>query len=253
MRTAQQVFFWFVVAAILLAGFGNSYNDYSKTFYFITFLLPVAIGTSYFFNFFLVPKYLLTGKYYRFAVYTIYTLIGSLYLMMVVITVSFVIISNYNYQDLGPFMSNIFILALAIYLVVFAKAFLVIFNRLKEQEVVKSQLIEDKKALKTEFITVKSNRRNRQIKLDEIIYLESMGDYVDIHSREDTVMTKENISTFESILPENFIRIHRSFIVNQNFVTSFKSNEMIVNDVKLPISRSYKNRTHKILTEDSIS
>jgi DNA-binding LytR/AlgR family response regulator len=80
-----------------------------------------------------------------------------------------------------------------------------------------------------------------------------MGDYVDIHSPDDTVMTKENISTFESILPENFIRIHRSFIVNQNFVKSFKSNELVVNDVKLPISRSYKNRTHKILTEDSIA
>lgn len=253
MRTGKHVLFWFIVAAVLVAGFGSSYNDYGKTFYFISFLLPVAIGTSYFFNYFLVPKFLLPGKYFRFSLYTLYTIIVSLYFKMVVITLSFVILANYSYQDLDPFMANIFVLAVTIYLIVFIKAFALTYRRFQEQVNVKNQLIEEKDALKMEFITVRSNRENRQILLEEITHLESMSDYVKIHTKDDQVTTKENISHFESTLPEYFIRIHRSFIVNQNFVTTFKSRELVVNETNLPISRSYKKKVMKLLTENHVS
>lgn len=253
MRTVRHVLFWFIVDLALVVGFGSSYDDYGKTFYFISFLLPVAIGTSYFFNYFLVPKYLLEGKIYYFAIYTAYTIIVSLYFMMIVITLSFVILSNYNYQDLDPFMKNIFVLAVTIYMIVFAKAFVIIYRRFKEQESEKKQLVEEKDALKTEFITVRTNRINRQIQLEEVIYLESMSDYVNIHTRSDVIKTKENISHFESILPEYFIRIHRSFIVNQNFVTTFKSSELIANGISLPISRSYKKQALELLEENHVS
>lgn len=253
MRTIRHVLFWGIVAIVLIAGFGSSYNDYGKTFYFISYLLPVAIGTSYFFNYFLVPKYLLTGKNYRFAIYTLYTTIVSLYFMMIIITLSFVILSNYNYQDLDPFMTNIFVLAITIYLIVFAKAFVIIYRRFKEQEGEKKRLVEEKNALKTEFITVRSNRINRQVLLEEVIYLESMSDYVHIHTGDEVIKTKENISHFESTLPEYFIRIHRSFIVNQNFVTEFKSSELTANGISLPISRSYKIKTLELLEENYVS
>ena len=253
MRTVRHVLFWVLVTAVLVAGFGSSYADYSNTFYFISFLLPVAIGTSYFFNYFLVPKYLLTGKNYRFAIYTIYTVIVSLYFMMIVIMLSFVILSNYNYRDLDPFMTNIFVLAMTIYLIVFAKAFVIIYRRFKDQEGEKRQLVEEKNALKTEFITVRSNRTNRQVQLEEVIYLESMSDYVNIHTVEGAIKTKENISHFESTLPEYFIRIHRSFIVNQNFVTEFKSSELIASGINLPISRSYKKKTLELREENIVS
>ncbi len=253
MRTVKHVLFWFIVAIVLVAGFGSGYKDYGKTFYFVSFLLPVAIATSYFFNYFLVPRYLLTGRFFRFSIYTLYTIIVSLFLKMVVITLSFVILANYNYGDLDPFMTNIFVLAVTIYLIVFAKAFVLTYRRLNEQEGVKNRLIEEKEALKMEFITVRSNRKNRQIALEDIIYLESLSDYVKIHTKDDVITTKENISHFESILPEYFIRIHRSFIVNQNFVTSFKSSELLANGTSLPISRSYKTQALDLLKENDVN
>lgn len=240
MRTGKHVLFWSITALLLVIGFGSSYSDFSKAFYFVSFLLPVAIGTSYFFNYYLVPKFLLPGYYLRFSIYTIYALIVSLYLEMLVIVISFVIIANYNIEELHPIMANIFVLAVTIYLIVVMKAFVLLFQKYKNQELKKIQLTEEKEALKREFISVRSNRENRQIPLDEIIYFESMGDYVNICTSESLITTKETITHFNETLPEYFIRIHRSFIVNRNYVSTFSHRELKVNGTGLPIGRSYK-------------
>lgn len=243
MQIGKHVLFWSVAAIVLVIGFGSSYSDYIKAFYFVTFLLPVAIGTSYFFNYFLVPKYLITGDNIRFTIYTIYTLIVSLYLEMLVIVLSFVIIANYNIEELPPIMANIFVLAITIYLIVMMKAFVLLYRRFRKQELTKNQLIDEKKALKRKFISVRSDRKNRQVPLSEIIYLESMGDYVHIHTDSTSITTKETITHFEDTLPNYFIRIHRSFIVNGSYVSAFSYKELTVNGRKLPVSRTYKKNT----------
>ncbi len=210
MQAGKHILFWIFAGVILVVGFGNSYGDYVKSFYFVTFLLPVAMETSYFFNYYLVPKYLLKRKYLWFTIYTTYTVIVSLYLEMVVVTISFIVLANYNYYDLDPMMTNVFVLGLAIYLIVLIKAFFLLFMRVKNNEFKVQQLLEEKEALKTEFITVRADRKNHQVKLDDILYLESLSDYVKLHLNDQTLTTRETISSFEESLPETFIRIHRS-------------------------------------------
>lgn len=243
----NHILFWSVAALLLMLTFGLSYGNYVNSFYFVTFLLPVAIGTSIFFNYYLVPEFLLQQKYVKFWVYTLYTIIISLYLEMLVIILSFVIIANYNYSELDPLMTNIFLLASVIYLIVLIKAFAMLFLRLKRNEFRVEQLIHEKEALKTEFITVRANRANHQIKVNDIQYLESMGDYVQIHTNSRTVTTLENISSFDKSLPETFIRIHRSFIVNRNVISNFSRTNITISDQELPISRTYKSSVLKVL------
>lgn len=240
MQTSKHILFWAVVTAVMIFGFGSTFEDYNKTFYFVTFLMPVAMATSYFFNYFLVPRYLLQKRMFRFILYTSYTVITSLFLQMIVITLSFIVIANYNYREMEPVMANIFLLALTIYLVVFLKAFVLLYRRNLNHEFRVEKLTQEKEALKTEFITVRENRANRQIRLDEILYLESLADYVKIHTIEGSVTTKETITFFEESLPEYFIRIHRSFIVNRHHVDSFTSKNLEINGKELPISRTYK-------------
>ncbi len=247
MQAGKHILFWILAGAILVVGFGNSYGDYVKSFYFVTFLLPVAMATSYFFNYYLVPKYLLERKYVRFTIYTTYTVIISLYLEMVVVTISFIVLANYNYNELDPMMTNIFALGFAVYLIVLVKAFYLLFRRVKNNEFKVQQLIEEKEALKTEFITVRADRKNHQIKLDDITYLESLSDYVKIHFNDQTLTTRETISSFEESLPETFIRIHRSYIVNQNHIRKFNSTSVKIDETELPISRTYKNDVLAVL------
>jgi hypothetical protein len=241
--------FWFISAVLLVAVFGLSYGNYINSFYFVTFLLPVAIGTSLFFNHYLVPGFLLKRKYIKFWVYTFYTIIASLYLEMIVITLSFVIIANYNYSVLDPLMTNIFVLAAVIYLIVLINAFTLLYLRFKRNEFKVEQLISEKKALKTEYITVRADRANQQIELELINYMESMGDYVQIHTKTRKIMTLETISYFEKTLPESFLRIHRSYIVNRGAIEKFGRTYVKIPDKQLPISRTYKASVQKILSQ----
>lgn len=250
MHTGKHILFWILAGSLLVIGFGSTYGNYIKSFYFVTFLLPVAMATSYLFNYYLVPEYLLKRSYSRFALYTLYTIIGSLYLEMVIITLSFIVLANYNYKELDPIMTDIFVLASAIYFIVLLKAFLLLYRRVMNNEFQVRQLIREKRALKTKFITVRANRSNHQVKLEDIVCLESLSDYVKIHTTGHSVTTKRIISSFEESLPEYFIRIHRSYIVNQHHVTRYNSTAVQAGEKELPISRKYKSNALAILSSD---
>lgn len=252
MQAGKHILFWILASSLLVLGFGTAQGDYLNSFYFITFLMPVAMATSYFFNYYLVPEFLLKQKYFRFSIYTIYTIVVSLYLEMVVITLSFIILANYNYGELNPMMTNVFVLEFAVYLIVLIKAFFLLFRRVQNNEFKVQQLMEEKEALKTDFITVRADRKNHQIKLDDIIYLESLSDYVKLHFNDQTLTTRETISSFEESLPETFIRIHRSYIVNQLYVSEFTTTSVKLNETELPISRTYKSEVVDTLSGEAV-
>lgn len=103
--------------------------------------------------------------------------------------------------------------------------------------------------VKETSIFVRSERKMVQIRFEEIKYVESLSDYVKICTDNKIIVTRETISNLESKLPHNqFIRVHRSFIVSLNKIHSY-TNEFIEIDRKaIPISRSYKENTLKKLT-----
>ena len=92
-----------------------------------------------------------------------------------------------------------------------------------------------------DFIFVRSDRRMLKITFKDIIYIESLSDYLKIHLKDQSIITRETISAIEAKLPQkDFLRIHRSYIVNLASIESFTNEEMIVNGKALTISRSYK-------------
>ncbi len=92
-----------------------------------------------------------------------------------------------------------------------------------------------------DFIFVRSNRRMLKVDFNAIAYIESLSDYIKIHLNGETVVTRETISAIEAKLPkQQFLRIHRSYIVHLSKIQSFTNEEVTVNRKALPISRSYK-------------
>ncbi len=89
-------------------------------------------------------------------------------------------------------------------------------------------------------IYVNANKKYIKIEFDEILYIESMKDYIKIHLLDKNVVTKDAISNFEFKLPNKFLRIHRSFIVNTQKLTAFTKVDVEINDIELPIGSSYK-------------
>jgi len=90
-------------------------------------------------------------------------------------------------------------------------------------------------------LNVRANRQVVKIPLGDILFVESLSDYLKIHTPGRTVVTKQRISRLETRLtPHGFLRIHRSFLVAVSKITAFTAEHVQVGTHTLPISRSYK-------------
>jgi DNA-binding LytR/AlgR family response regulator len=115
-------------------------------------------------------------------------------------------------------------------------------QRKPETEPIKPEIENTSTTSNTEpFLYIKMDKRILKVYLDKIIYIESQKDYVRIVTEEQEVVTKQKISYLEDRLPkDNFLRIHRSYIVPTNRITAFSSYNVEIVDLELPIGRSYK-------------
>ena len=98
------------------------------------------------------------------------------------------------------------------------------------------------------FITLRADRKNLKVSLNDILYIESLKDYIKVVTPAKTIVTKQSISSIEETLPKNqFIRIHRSFIVSINKIETFTNEIIEIGKKELPISRMYKMEVNKAL------
>jgi len=97
-------------------------------------------------------------------------------------------------------------------------------------------------------IYLRADRKNIKVDLDDILFVESLKDYIKVVTKEKTIVTKQSISTFEEMLPSHlFIRIHRSFMVAKNKIESFTPDLIQIAKYELPVSRSYRHEVEKAL------
>ncbi|MEM8969444.1 MAG: LytTR family DNA-binding domain-containing protein [Bacteroidota bacterium] len=101
------------------------------------------------------------------------------------------------------------------------------------------------------FIYVNTNRKFVKIRFDDVLYVESLKDYVSIHLPDQRILTKEKISEFEQKLPNNFLRIHRSYIINSNKITAYTMHDVEIAGKEIPIGVSYKKEVVKFLKKNS--
>lgn len=112
---------------------------------------------------------------------------------------------------------------------------------LDENHFVKTEKVEEFIPEKDDFIFVRSDRKMVKINFNEINYIESLSDYIKIHLTDKKVITRETISNIEAKLPQNeFIRIHRSFIVSLASINSFTNEYVEIKGKEISISRSFK-------------
>ncbi|MCR8561194.1 LytTR family DNA-binding domain-containing protein [Mucilaginibacter sp. BJC16-A38] len=97
-------------------------------------------------------------------------------------------------------------------------------------------------------ISIKSGYRTVRISTDDILYIESLKDYIKIITTDDTILTKCRIGDMENELsPKGFLRIHRSFIVNLKQVSAFTMSDVEIGKTELPIGDTYKELVTKRL------
>ena len=104
------------------------------------------------------------------------------------------------------------------------------------------------------FLYFRVDRKMVKVFLDDILFLESMKDYIKIFTQTKTIITKQPISSLEELLPADaFVRIHRSYIVAIDKIDSFNADTIEIGKNELPIGRVYKSEVTKLLNASSIN
>jgi DNA-binding LytR/AlgR family response regulator len=90
-------------------------------------------------------------------------------------------------------------------------------------------------------IVIKSNGSYVRLTLDDILYVESMGDYVKYVTAEKPYITHSTMRAAEETLGNaSFLKIHRSYIVNVKKITTLTENNVIINGTSIPVSKTNK-------------
>jgi two-component system, LytTR family, response regulator len=98
------------------------------------------------------------------------------------------------------------------------------------------------------FVYFRADRKMVKVLLSEIVYIESMKDYVKVITDNHSIITKQSISSVEGMLPEKkFIRTHRSFIVSVDKIRSFTNDLIEIGKTEIPIGKLYRNTVLKLL------
>lgn len=94
-----------------------------------------------------------------------------------------------------------------------------------------------------EFISIKADYKVSLVRIADIVYIESEGEYVRLHLCDNTtIMTLFRLKNMEASLPaESFLRVHRSYIVNLKYITSFVKGRVFLGENEyVPIGDLYK-------------
>ena len=122
-------------------------------------------------------------------------------------------------------------------------------NKVYQTPVVKAELSTSNETIKNDsFVYFRADRKMVKVMLQDILYVESMKDYVKVITINGTIITKQSISSVEAMLPERkFIRTHRSYIVGTGHIKSYTSELIEIRDTEIPIGKLFRNEVLKLL------
>ena len=106
------------------------------------------------------------------------------------------------------------------------------------------------RALHLSWLFVRSDKRIEKIELDDIMYIESLGNYINIHTKDKSIVAYLTLKAFEIQLPASgFFKIHQSFVINLAKMEAIEGATVQLNNKLLPVSRSYRDSFMKMIEQ----
>lgn len=117
----------------------------------------------------------------------------------------------------------------------------------KAKEVLESNK-QEVKFEEQEFVFVKDNGVLKKLTVDEILYLEAMGDYVKVHTAQKFHVLHSTLKSIEEKLPGGkFLRVHRSYIVALKKIDFIQDGIISIGKASIPVAETYKSALNKRL------
>jgi len=92
-----------------------------------------------------------------------------------------------------------------------------------------------------DFIFVKSDKKSIKVNISDISYIEGLGDYIKIYTKDKKLVTNLSMKKIEALLPATqFYRIHKSYIISIDKIELIEGNMVKINNNKLPVGNSYR-------------
>ncbi|MEP6747486.1 MAG: LytTR family DNA-binding domain-containing protein [Bacteroidota bacterium] len=103
-------------------------------------------------------------------------------------------------------------------------------------------------APKDEYFFIKSNQKIEKILTGEVLYVEGMANYIIVHTAQKKYIAYLTFKGIEEQLPSQlFIRIHRSYLVAIHAIKSINPEEVVLQNISLPISKNYKDQVMELV------
>ncbi|MDZ7774043.1 MAG: LytTR family DNA-binding domain-containing protein [Balneolaceae bacterium] len=98
------------------------------------------------------------------------------------------------------------------------------------------------------FLMVKADKKSWKVDLEEILYIESLGDYVTVHTPHRKLTTYDSLKNLQETLPgELFMRAHKSYLVALAHIDYMEGNRLFVEETEIPIGATYRDEVKRRL------
>jgi DNA-binding LytR/AlgR family response regulator len=126
--------------------------------------------------------------------------------------------------------------------------FVMAVNKLKEREITDVLPVSRARVAERAALFFNVSKKRVKVYIDEILFIESLKEYIRITTKEKSILTKYQLGQIEEMLAKNgFLRVHRSFLVAKNKIDAFSATDVEVNGEQIPIGRSYKDIVMSVL------
>lgn len=233
-RIATHVTFW--ISYFLFFGFVWARNGSYYESYFLEFiLLPIRIMAVYIMIYAIIPRFLEREKYLGFGLgYGLLLLVtGLLQNTFTYFYKGFLGRDQESIFALDAISRNIILINSTVVVIASFKILIMWIKERKENKMLKGEQ-------KPHLLSIKADKRTYRIHPSDVYYVEGLGNYVTYHLKDKKLISHGSLSDAERKLPYNFIRIHKSYIINKDQITSYNNEDVEIGGANLPIGRAFR-------------
>ena len=131
--------------------------------------------------------------------------------------------------------------------------FLKSINKLSQKVLAEVKDDQSKESKEKSFIFLKVNKKLVKVKFEDILYIESLKDYIKVFTKIDDYLVHKSLTGITEELPtDQFLRIHRSFTIALDKIKVVEGNTVQIDNKRIPIGRKYLNHAKSIILDDDI-